>query len=884
MMGHPGAAAVLHRTDFPAFPHEPYSIQRDLMRSLYEALSKGGVGFFESPTGTGKTLCLISACLHWLEDSRAASATAPKAEEGAAVAGGPHMPDWMRGHAERLERDRQAHLLRAQMERLEVLRSARRQRGARPAAGAKTGPGGAPNDDDEFILEEVEEGAASEPGASRKRPVLSDSESEEEGLGGPALQAETPEVPSKTQIIFCSRTHSQLSQFVGELRRTRFVDSLSLVVLGSRGALCINDAVARLGSPAAVNEACAELQRRPAPRKKAGSGERTGGKGACPYLARGGAHAASLRDMVLAHPIDIEELAKLGELGIVSGQRRAVCPYYAARDALPEADIILAPYSALLLRETRDALGLQLKGNVFVVDEAHNLVDAVNDAHSATVTGRQAAACTAQMERYLAQYRSRLGMQACLALQQLLLVSRAVGRACAARPQGSQTGEAHARSLNAFVLEHGLEGVNIFQLLRYASETRLVQRVAGYWRSCEMENSGPGSNSVPGMEAGKPGGGGGGLGIEAAGQGPLHALLSLLRGLRSADKDGRIIVDPGGADGGSLRFVLVDAGRLFSSIVSEARSVILASGTLSPLGPLLTLFPGVPMDRLHRFSCGHVVGKERLLALALASGSSGTPLDFRFSRRGDPAVLRELGQVLLNVCRVTPGGTIAFFPSHHYMEEAVASWKASGQWTRLEACVPVLLEPRTAAEVDATLVAHAAACAPPPTFGALPSGPPPRRLGCLLLAVVGGRLAEGINFGDALGRAVVMVGLPYPNPADPELRERLRAMDAAAAAASTSLGIQGPALQPPPSRGHYQDLCMKGVNQCIGRAIRHSRDYAAVLLLDPRYAESFTKPLRPPLAKLPAWILPSLEVPQGGFGPAYTRLVRFFKAMQQTEG
>lgn len=70
----------------------------------------------------------------------------------------------------------------------------------------------------------------------------------------------------------------------------------------------------------------------------------------------------------------------------------------------------------------------------------------------------------------------------------------------------------------------------------------------------------------------------------------------------------------------------------------------------------------------------------RLLALALASGSSGTPLDFRFSRRGDPAVLRELGQVLLNVCRVTPGGTIAFFPSHHYMEEAVARYVGFKCW------------------------------------------------------------------------------------------------------------------------------------------------------------------------------------------------------------
>ena len=36
------------------------------------------------------------------------------------------------------------------------------------------------------------------------------------------------------QIIFASRTHSQLSQFVGELHRTPFADELSLVALGAR--------------------------------------------------------------------------------------------------------------------------------------------------------------------------------------------------------------------------------------------------------------------------------------------------------------------------------------------------------------------------------------------------------------------------------------------------------------------------------------------------------------------------------------------------------------------------------------------------------------------------------------------------------------------------
>ena len=37
--------------DFP-FPFQPYSIQKEFMRSLYHALEKGYVGIFESPTGT----------------------------------------------------------------------------------------------------------------------------------------------------------------------------------------------------------------------------------------------------------------------------------------------------------------------------------------------------------------------------------------------------------------------------------------------------------------------------------------------------------------------------------------------------------------------------------------------------------------------------------------------------------------------------------------------------------------------------------------------------------------------------------------------------------------------------------------------------------------
>ena len=44
--------------------------------------------------------------------------------------------------------------------------------------------------------------------------------------------------------------------------------------------------------------------------------------------------------------------------------------------------------------------------------------------------------------------------------------------------------------------------------------------------------------------------------------------------------------------------------------------------------------------------------------------------------------------------------------------------------------------------------------------------------------VAGGKMSEGINFSDDLGRCVVVVGLPYPNARSPELVEKMNFLDA----------------------------------------------------------------------------------------------------------
>ncbi|XP_066446995.1 ATP-dependent DNA helicase DDX11 isoform X3 [Eleutherodactylus coqui] len=817
----PGISAPCTRIDVDAvkfpFPFHPYPIQEQFMTALYQVLEDGKVGIFESPTGTGKSLSLICGSLAWLrdfeekkrqEDAWVLAAEATEKDEemktNESTPAGPGSmtePDWVTQFLQKKEEvDMKNKIKEDQLRRKrreEKLEQMRHNIQLKFASKRKR------EEDDETIrllrlsqqiLTPGGEGLALEQG--EEELVLAEYESDEETKKGIKLDDEDDfEEEHVTKIYYCSRTHSQLSQFVHELQKSPFGKGTRLVSLGSRQNMCVNEDVRRLGTVQLINDRCMEMQKNKHDKKseEPEGKKKRGSRLTCAFYAYD--QMQSLRDEILVEVKDIEQL-------VSQAREVKACPYYASRYAIPAAQLVVLPYQTLLHDSTRRASGIKLKDQVVIIDEAHNLIDTITGMYSSQVTG-------AQVQRYC--------MKSMISRKLFGFTEKFGGAAVIPENEPAKTG--------------GLQ-----QYLQNINQKSQGQGVADVQ---EVGESGP---------------------VRSAS--PLMQIESFLFALTNSNQDGRVLVQlQGSVAQSSLKFLMLNPAVHFAEVLKDCRSVIIAGGTMQPVSDFkqqLLIAAGLQPDRIVEFSCGHVIPPENILPIVLCSGPTNQQLEFTYEKRALPDMMDETGRILANLCNVVPGGLVCFFPSYEYEKLILGRWEKTGLLGRLAVKKKIFQEPKKASGVERVLSEYSRCI----KLSGQSAGP---LTGALLFSVVGGKMSEGINFSDDLGRCVVMVGMPYPNIRSPELQEKMLYLDHTLP--KTNGVSAGKVL--------VENLCMKAVNQSIGRAIRHRGDYASILLLDHRYSRPTV------LGKLPQWIRSSAEVKQS-FGPAFASIRKFFQMKKTT--
>jgi len=231
-------------------------------------------------------------------------------------------------------------------------------------------------------------------------------------------------------------------------------------------------------------------------------------------------------------------------------------------------------------------------------------------------------------------------------------------------------------------------------------------------------------------------------------------------------------------------------------------------------------------SQLTTFTCGHVIPSKNVIMSYLSSGPTSHKLDFRHTSRSSNDMIDELGRALVNLCNVVPFGFVVFLPSYNYESLIFQRWRSTGMLAQINKKKPIHREPKSSRDLDTALARYSTEASSSKT-------------GALLFSVMGGKMSEGINFANDMARAVFVVGLPYPDMTDPILLEKMQSLDREYT--RTGTGITG--------QSYYRSLCMRAVNQSIGRAIRHANDYASIILADYRYT-SDSKIWR----GLPAWL------------------------------
>ncbi|KAM4844620.1 Fanconi anemia group J protein [Thomomys bottae] len=608
----------------------------------------------------------------------------------------------------------------------------------------------------------------------------------------------------RPKIYFGTRTHKQIAQITRELRRTAY-SGVPMTILSSRDHTCIHPEVVGNFNR---NEKCMELL--------------DGKNGKSCFLYHGVHKVGDQSTLQNLHGMykawDIEELVKLGK-------NLKACPYYTARELKDDADIIFCPYNYLLDAQIRETMDINLKEQVVILDEAHNIEDCARESASYSVTEVQLRFARDELDGLVnnnIRKKDHEPLRAvCYSLINWLeenskyLIERDYESSCKIWNGNEMLLNLHKMGITSA----------IFPVLQghFSAVLQKEEKIAFQGKEETRE--------VPIISASTQ--------IMLKGlfmvldylfrensrfaddyKIAIQQTYSWINQIDIPDKNGLVVPKNKKRSKQKiavyvLNFWCLNPAVAFSDINGKVRTIVLTSGTLSPMKSFSSEL-GVTFSV--QLEANHVINNSQVWVGTIGSGPKGRNLRATFQHTETFAFQDEVGALLLSVCQTVSQGILCFLPSYKLLEKLKERWLSTGLWQSLELMKTVIVEPQGGEKTDFDELLQV-------YYDAIKYKG--EKDGALLIAVCRGKVSEGLDFSDDNARAVITIGIPFPNVKDLQVELKRQYNDHY----SQLRGLL-------PGRQWYEIQAYRALNQALGRCIRHKNDWGALLLVDDRFSNN----------------------------------------------
>ncbi|EFQ98581.1 DNA repair helicase RAD3 [Nannizzia gypsea CBS 118893] len=631
--------------------------------------------------------------------------------------------------------------------------------------------------------------------------------------------------PEHRKLIYCSRTMSEIEKALNELRalmkyrsqKLGVVEDFRALGLTSRKNLCLHPSVKREKSGAVVDARCRSL---------------TAG-----FIKEKKEKGEDVELCIYHENLDLLEPSNLVPPGVFTldglikyGEQHKQCPYFSARRMMPYCNVIIYSYHYLLDPKIAERVSKELsRDSIIVFDEAHNIDNVCIESLSIDLTEdslRKAGRGASNLERKIDEMKSSDADKLQNEYQKLVEGLREADEAreeeqLMANPvlpddllKESVPGNIRRAEHFVAFLKRFIEYLKTrMKVTHTISETPLsflshlkdltfierkplrfcAERLTSLVRTLELVN------------------------IED--YQPLQEVATFATLAATYEKGFLLILEPFESDTATvpnpiLHFTCLDAAIAIKPVFDRFSSVIITSGTLSPL----EMYPKMlGFDAALQESYSMTLARRSFLPMIVTRGSDQAQISSSFQIRNDPGVVRNYGNMLLEFCRITPDGVVVFFPSYLYMESIISMWQGMGILDSVWNYKLILVETPDSQESSLALETYRTACC--------------NGRGAVLLCVARGKVSEGIDFDHHYGRTVLCIGVPFQYTESRILKARLEFL-------RENYRIR--------ENDFLSFDALRHAAQCLGRVLRGKDDYGVMVLADRRFQKKRNQ--------LPKWI------------------------------